>query len=58
MFFQVCGHRWRNTYFKIEIDIMVGVCYSSKTGQNISSAVGVTKLLPLLDPGIPINSAH
>ncbi|XP_069682684.1 integrin alpha-PS3-like isoform X4 [Periplaneta americana] len=46
----VCGHRWRNTYFKIEIDIMVGVCYSSKTGQNISSAVGVTKLLPLLDP--------
>jgi len=30
---------------------MIGVCYSSKTEQNITSADGTYKLLPLLNPG-------
>jgi hypothetical protein len=30
---------------------MIGVCYSSKTEQNITSVKGTYKLLPLLNPG-------
>jgi hypothetical protein len=30
---------------------MIGACYCSKIEQNISSAKGVYKLLPLLDQG-------
>ncbi|XP_023718571.1 integrin alpha-9 isoform X3 [Cryptotermes secundus] len=45
----VCGHRWRNTYKRTSIDFMIGVCYCSKIEQNISSANGVYKLLPLLN---------
>jgi hypothetical protein len=30
---------------------MIGVCYSSKTEQNITSVNGTSKLLPLLKPG-------
>jgi len=30
---------------------MIGVCYSSKTEQSITSVNGTYKLLPLLNPG-------
>jgi hypothetical protein len=33
------------------VDFMIGVCYSSKTEQNITFVMGTYKLLPLLNPG-------
>lgn len=50
----VCGHRWKNTYQRNTVDYMIGVCYSSKTEQNITSVKGTYKLLPLLNPDMYI----
>lgn len=49
--FQVCGHRWRNTYERNTVDFMLGVCYCSKIEQNGTTAKGTYKLLPLLNSG-------
>jgi hypothetical protein len=38
-------------YERKTVDFMIGVCYSSKTEQSITSLNGTYKLLPLHNPG-------